>query len=143
MALLFLPALCGKIGLGASLLPEGTDKLPYHKVPKGKKTFENCQLRCKWSHDRGFDRSWGKQHQLHQQPSGTRRQRAFAICGQSNAAGYGRRSDLEPSVKKRIAAVADRVTVAEAWCTKDHGYKGPCGPHAVRTGNQPLAPTPT
>ena len=69
-----------------------------------------CQRSC-------YQAGWGSgpcceegiARELHQQASASpRRQRAFVVCGQSNALGYGRRSELGPSVKARIAAVADR-----------------------------------
>ena len=94
MAFISLPALLCSLDASGSLQPEPED--------------ETCHDRCRWSHDPAWS-----EHQLHQQPSASpRRQRTFLICGQSNALGYGRRSELDASVKKRIAAVADRITVA-------------------------------
>ena len=91
-----------------------------------------CQRSC-------YEAGWGSgaccaegiARELHQQASASpRRQRAFVVCGQSNALGYGRRSELGPSVKARIAAVADRVTVKsvgpKASCTTSD--LSPCGP---------------
>ena len=111
MAFISLPALLSRL----ELQPEPED---------------DCHDRCRWSHDPAWS-----EHQLHQQPSASpRRQRTFLICGQSNALGYGRRSELDASEKKRIAAVADRITVARPPVVYEETM-----PSALREGSAPSA----